>query len=125
MCVRPVFIYYHPQTKFAKDICSQVSVCPCGEKGVCHTHPPGTRGRHPLGPEADTPRTDTPRQTLPPGQTPPGQTPPRADTPLGRHPPYSACWDQRYTYLDPVVSSCCPSSPGDFTSKAKLLPSTI
>ena len=27
--------------------------------------------------------------------------------------------------LDPVVSSCCPSSPGDFTSKAKLLPSTI
>ena len=27
--------------------------------------------------------------------------------------------------LDPVVSSCWPSSPGDFTSKAKLLPSTI
>ena len=27
--------------------------------------------------------------------------------------------------LEPVVSSCWPSSPGDFTSKAKLLPSTI
>ena len=27
--------------------------------------------------------------------------------------------------LDPVLSSCWPSSPGDFTSKAKLLPSTI
>ena len=32
---------------------------------------------------------------------------------------------QRYTYLGPVVSSCWPSSPGDFTSKAKLLRSTI
>ena len=27
--------------------------------------------------------------------------------------------------LDLVVSTCWPSSPGDFTSKAKLLPSTI
>ena len=30
-----------------------------------------------------------------------------------------------HTNLDPVVSSCCPSSPRDLTSKAKLLPSTI
>ena len=30
-----------------------------------------------------------------------------------------------HTNLDPVVISCCPSSPGDLTSKAKLLPSTI
>ena len=41
-------------------------------------------------------------------------------------------WNYKYilindihTNLDPVVNSCCPSSPGDLTSKAKLLPSTI
>ena len=90
--------FYHPQVMF-----SQVSGCPQG--GVCliagwDTHLPGTRGRHPPGPEVDTPgsETDTPLarhpspwQTTPlwadnlPGQTLPGQTPP-GRYPLGRHP---------------------------------------
>ena len=40
-----MLFYYRPQTKFAKVIISQVSVCPLGvsafgpRKGVCHTHP--------------------------------------------------------------------------------------
>ena len=55
---------YRPQTKFAKVMFSQVSVCPRGGVGLwsqgggvgCLPHPPG-------------------------------QTPPWADTPLGKHPP--------------------------------------
>ena len=68
--------YYRPQTKFAKVMFSQVSVCPQGEgSGPLHA------GIHP---GADTPWGDT----TPPGQTPPGQTLPQADTPIR-----SACWD--------------------------------
>ena len=57
--------HYRPQTKFAKVMFSQVSVCPQG-RGVCHT----PLGRH------------SPRQTPPLGRPyplcrhPPGQTPP-------------------------------------------------
>ena len=67
---------YHPQTKFAKVMFSQVSVCPRGVSAPLHA------GIHP------------------PGQTTPGQTPPGQTTPMGRHPPgkthpplHSACWD--------------------------------
>ena len=75
--------YYRPQTKFAKVMFSQVSVCPQGRgSGPLHAgiHPPGQTnplGRHPPGrhPWADThpPWADTHT----PGQTPPtpGQTP--------------------------------------------------
>ena len=38
---------------------------------------------------------------------------------------YWTAFNDIHTNLDPVVSSCCPSSLGDLTSKAKLLPSTI
>ena len=58
---------YHPQTKFAKVMFSQVSVCPGGVcllswEGVCHT----PLGRHLLGryPRADTPSAYW--DTLPP-----------------------------------------------------------
>ena len=78
--------YYHPQTKFAKVMFSQVSVCPQGGGGFCPIAcwdiPPGTRGRHPPG-------RHPPEQT-PPWETPPG---PEADTLPGRHPLCSACWD--------------------------------
>ena len=78
-------------------------VCPI----ACWDTPPGTRGRHPPGPEADTPWADTPLGQPPPGQTPPqdqrqtppGRTPPcpgpetdtlqRQTPPLGRHPPWA------------------------------------
>ena len=91
-----------------------------GEGGVCPIAcwdtPPGTRRRHPPGPEADTPWADTPLGQPPPGQTPPpqdqrqtppGRTPPcpgpetdtlqRQTPPLGKHPQAdplrSAWWD--------------------------------
>ena len=60
---------YRPQTKFAKVMFSQVSVCPQG----------GDLPHCMLG--------YTPRQ-IPPRQTLPGQTPPGIHRPLG-----SACWD--------------------------------
>ena len=99
--------YYRPQTKFAKVMFSQVSVCPWREVSAplhAGIHPPGpeadTPGVSPPGPEADTPWTDTPpgpEADTPWADTPqdqrqthPGQTPPQADTPLDRHP-----WDQR------------------------------
>ena len=56
--------FYRPQTKFARVMFSQVSVCPGG------THTPPDQ-----------------RKTPPPRQTPPGRHPP------DRHPPGSACWD--------------------------------
>ena len=67
---------YRLQTKFAKVMFSQVSVCPQGEY----------LGRYP-------PRTGT--------HTPPGRYTPRAGTPAGQlhpprqvhHPSHSACWD--------------------------------
>ena len=51
---------YGPQTKFAKVMFSQVSVCPWG--GVSA---PLHAGIHPPGPEADTPLAGTPRHTPP------------------------------------------------------------
>ena len=87
-----VLYFYHLQTKFAKVMFSQVSVCPLvdvsasvpGGGCVCGRHPPGQtpllgkypRGRHPfLG-----------RHPLP-GQTPPpsADIPLWSDTPLARH----------------------------------------
>ena len=73
--------FYRLQTKFAKVMFSQVSVC---SQGAClphcmlgYTHP-----------RADTPQADThlpQADTPPPGRHPPGQTPPR-QTP-GQTPP--------------------------------------
>ena len=71
-------VNYRPQTKFAKVMFSQVSVCP---QGVSASGPgrgvstPGPLGRHPPG---QTPPWQTPRQT-----------PPWTDTPSLP----SACWD--------------------------------
>ena len=59
-------LFHHPQTKFTKVMFSQVSVCPRGLSTPLHAriHPPdqrqtppspGTRGRHPPPPGADTP----------------------------------------------------------------------
>ena len=62
--------FYHPQTKFAKVMFSQVSVCP---QGGCLPH---CMLGYPPGPEADTPLG-----RHPPGRHPPGRHPP------GRHPP--------------------------------------
>ena len=92
--------HYRPQTKFAKVMFSQVSLCPQG--GVCHTHPPDQR------------------QT-PPGQTPPGQAPltsacwdthpptqcmlgyiPSCPVHSGIHPLPSACWETH-----PSLPSAC------------------
>ena len=98
---------YRPQTKFAKVMFSQASVCPQG--GVCPIAcwdtPPWTRGRHPPG--ADTPPRCRPPQIRPPGpevdtpleQTPPPRSrPPRAGTPLGADtpPPLGAVYAGRY-----------------------------
>ena len=80
---------YRPETKFAKVMLSQVSVCPQGGLPLvpwgCLPPPPG---RHP-SPWADTPWKDTPLGRQPQGRHPPAQcmleyTPP---------PPPSACWD--------------------------------
>ena len=69
-------IYYRPQTKFAKVMFSQVSVCPQG----------GYLGRYPPPP---------PRAGTPPGQVhPQAGTPPPGQVPPGRYTPsHSACWD--------------------------------
>ena len=64
-----IIVYYRPQTKFAKVMFSQVSVCPQG--GVC----PVASG-----------------QTLP-GRHPLGRHPPSFPVHAGIHPPHSACWD--------------------------------
>ena len=90
-----ILSFYRPQTKFAKVMFSQVSVCPQG--GVCpiacwdtplwQVHLLGRYtplGRHPLG-------RYTPGQT-PPGRythlgTPPDRYTPWAGTPLGMHTP--------------------------------------
>ena len=90
------FLFYiqhfdRPQTKFAKVMFSQVSVCPrrggggegclphCMLEYIPHTPPSWADplGRHP-SPHRQTPWTDTPH--------------PQADTPLGQTLP-SACWD--------------------------------
>ena len=80
--------YYCPQTKFAKVMFLQVSVCPQGASTWVGTpgtrySPPGTRYPprdqvHPPGP-GNLPGPDTPRdQVHPPGQVPPGPgTPPK------------------------------------------------
>ena len=66
-------IFYRPQTKFAKVMFSQVSVCPQG--GVSKTPLVSGEGGRPT--QADTPLADTPWETHL-----------LADTP-----PHSACWD--------------------------------
>ena len=68
--------YYRPETRFAKVMFSQVSVCP--QRG-CLPLVLGVCGRHPPG------------QT--PGQTPPRANIPRADTPWADTSLHSACWD--------------------------------
>ena len=67
---------YCPQTKFAKVMFSQVSICP---REGCLPHCMLPHYTHP--PWADPPRADIPLDRHPPLQTPPGQTTP------GRHPP--------------------------------------
>ena len=62
--------YYPPQTKFAKVMFSQVSICPQGEECLPHCMlgytSPRTRGRHPPGtrhpPQSRHPPADTPGQ---------------------------------------------------------------
>ena len=72
-------IYYRPQTKFAKVMFSQVSVCPRG----------GVPGQVPPPPGRYTPQAGTPRAGTPPGRyAPPGRYTPRQVHPLlGRYPP--------------------------------------
>ena len=87
--------FYRPQTKLAKVIFSEVSVCPrgrfaSGHGGVSATHPLSVQGAvSTSGPggclplvrgECLPPPGHPPGQTSP-RQTPPGQTPPWADTP--------------------------------------------
>ena len=98
------YYYYRPQTKFAKVMFSQVSVCPRGGGGVCLWSRGGV---------CHTPQADTPG----------------ADTPLGRHPLPSACWDTPPTqcmlgytphptpaqcmlgYTPPLPSACWDTQP--------------
>ena len=115
--------FYRPQTKFAKVMLLQVSVCPQGV--VClwfwGRHPPHRRPQADT-PQADTPPADTPslgrppRQTPPPWVDPPGQTPlPWADTPsLGRHnlpgqtqPPWADTPSADTTLADTPPPSAC------------------
>ena len=58
---------YRPQTKFAKVVFSQVSVCPqvVGVGGVCPIACWGTHASPP-GPEVDTPWADTTWADIPP-----------------------------------------------------------
>ena len=64
---------YRPQTKFAKVMFSQVSVCP---RVVSVREAPWT----------EIPWTETPRTETPPGQKHPGQRPPGQRTPRQRPP---------------------------------------
>ena len=78
--------HYCLQTKFAKVMFSQVSVCPQGGLTHCmlgYTHP-RTRGRHPRD-QRQTPPGQTPTQQTPPGRHPWADTSPWAEP--------SACWD--------------------------------
>ena len=72
---------YHPQTKFAKVMFSQVSVFPRGVSPNFRQTPLGSRHPLPLGrqfPGADTPHPSSypTREQTSPKQTPPEQTPP-------------------------------------------------
>ena len=109
---------YNPQTKFAKVMFPQVSVCPQGgtwAEPLGQVHPLGRytyragtpprlvhtpQGRYtPLG--SYTPRQLHPWAATPPGRYTPGQVhPPGRYTPLGRYTPgrytpphHSSCWD--------------------------------
>ena len=87
---------YRPQTKFAKVMFSQVSVCQQGVSAPLHAGYTPLLDRHP---QADTPWADTPpgRHT-PPGQTSPGQTPPwvGGTHPIGMH----SCFICKFRYSD-------------------------
>ena len=75
---------YRPQTKFAKVMFSQVSVCPLV---------PGVYGRHPRGPEANTPYPSPLGRHLP-AQCMLGYTRnPSLPSACWDTPPPSACWD--------------------------------
>ena len=105
--------FYRPQTKFAKVMFSQVSVCPQG--GV---YPITCWDTHTPGPKADTPQADTP----------PGQTPPWADTTPGRHHPrhtppwadnpcivHAGIWSTSGQYASTGMHSCYQKLYNTFT----------
>ena len=133
-------IVYRPRTKFAKVMFSQVSVCPRGWRGVCHTpraDNPSSLGRQHPGqtppgqtpPCADTPWAETPQTDTPFGQTPPGKhthqeahplgsTPPESTAPTGKHPPgntppslVQSCWDMVNKRAAPIPLECIPILP--------------
>ena len=86
---RKGMIFYHPQTKFAKVMFLQVSVCPQG--GVpAQVHPllAGTPpGRNNLLGQVHPKAGTSPRQVHPPGRyTPQAGTPPRQVHPQQLHP---------------------------------------
>ena len=99
---------YLPQTKFAKVMFSQVSVCPRRSGGVCFN---SCWDIHPLG------------------RHPPGQTPPWADTPFPRaDPPPAQCilgYGQQAGGTHPTGMHSCSeskiaaSSPLSLTSQKK------
>ena len=88
--------HYRPQTKFAKVMVLQMSVCPqMGRPGQVHppgpgrcTHPPRTRQVHPTGPGRDTPWSRQVHLLWDQAGTP---------TPGPGVPPSSACWEIRAT----------------------------
>ena len=109
--------YYRLQTKFAKIMFSQVSVC---SGGGCLPHcmlgytPPGQ-----VHPPEQTPGRYTPRQVHhPPRQVHPPPTPPRQVHPLGRYPLPSACWD---THPPAGIHTPCSVHAGIHTPPAQCM----
>ena len=99
-------IYYRPQTKFAKVMFSQVSVCP--QEGVCH---PLGRPR-----QADIPWADTPCPVHagihPPAQCMLGYT---------HHPLPSACWDTHTPWpVHAGIHTPTPSACWDTVNKREV-----
>ena len=127
-------IFTAPQTKFAKGMFSQVSVCPHG--GVCpiaywDTHPHPLWDQRQTPPEADTSRSRHPqdeRQTPPPlppwSRHPLGsrQTP-RPPTPQKQTPPLGA----DALPLGTVHAGRCGATSGRYASyfNANLLPNSL
>ena len=94
------FSYFcRPQTKFAKVMFSQVSVCQ-RRGGVCLWF------RGATAPWADTPRQTPPLGRHPPADTSPGRPPP-AQHMLGYTPLPSACRDTH----TPLPSACWDTPP--------------